>query len=57
MTNDDRPTCRNDAAKSERVRKLESERVKDAHQCAVIALALLSKTIFPAMLTVAMTGL
>jgi hypothetical protein len=49
MTNDDRPMCRNDAAKS--------ERVKDAHQCTVIALALLSKTISPEMLTVAMTGL
>jgi hypothetical protein len=37
-TDDDRLTCWNDATKSERVRKLESERVKDAHQCAVIAL-------------------
>jgi hypothetical protein len=39
------------------VRELESEKVKEAHQCAVIALALLSKTIFPAMLTVATAGL
>ena len=51
-TNDDRLTCRNDATKSERVRKLESERVKDAHQCAVIALVDLLTFLHSHLLTV-----